>query len=67
MLEKRIIDLEVKFTHQDELVYELNKIVAQQQLIIEQLQKDLREIQLSNSKNDIQSTRTLKDDIPPHY
>lgn len=67
MEEARLINLEVKFTHQDELLNELNKIVAAQQIIIEKLQKDVRELQLMNAKSDVQGGRSLKDDIPPHY
>lgn len=67
MLEGRIINLEVKFTHQDEFLYELNKIVIAQQATIEKLEKDLQELQLMNSKSDVSTNRTLRDDIPPHY
>ena len=66
MLEEKIKDLEVKFSHQDFLLDQLNKIVANQQLAIEKLQKELLELKLSQSENSAQS-RTLADDVPPHY
>lgn len=67
MLEERIINLEVKFTHQDEFLYELNKIVIAQQATIEKLQKDLQELKLVNAESDVSPNRSLRDDIPPHY
>lgn len=68
MIEPRIIALEEKFAHQDYLVEQLNKIVTDQQLIIDQLKKDVMELKLSqNSAANQAGTRTLKDDVPPHY
>lgn len=66
-LDKRLIDLEIKFTHQEELLDELNKIVAKQQLYIEKLVEEVKLLRDSYSKSEIQGTRSLKDDIPPHY
>lgn len=67
MLEPRIIALEEKFSYQDHLVDQLNKIVTDQQLIIDQLKKDVMELKLSQTNGANQGTRTLKDDVPPHY
>lgn len=66
-LDKRLIDLEIKFTHQEELLNELNQIVAKQQLYIEKLVEEVKLLRESHSKSEIQGTRSLKDDIPPHY
>ncbi|HXH75496.1 MAG TPA: SlyX family protein [Bacteriovoracaceae bacterium] len=67
MLENRIIALEEKFSHQDYLLEQLNKTVTDQQLIIDQLKKDVLALQLSQNANANQGTRSLSDDIPPHY
>lgn len=67
MLENRIVALEEKFSHQDHLVDQLNKIVTAQQLIIDQLKKDVLDLKISQSSSGNQGTRTLKDDVPPHY
>jgi SlyX protein len=66
-LEAGLIALEEKFSHQDYLLDQLNNIVAKQQLIIDELRKDVLELKLSQTANTNSSTRTLKDDIPPHY
>lgn len=67
MLEERIKDLEIKFSHQDDLIDQLNKIVAAQGLVIEKLQNDILELRLSQGDNNTQAGRTLADDVPPHY
>jgi SlyX protein len=66
MIEERVKDLEVKFSHQDYLVDQLNRIVTNQQIIIEKLQKDILELKLSQSENGSQ-TISLQDEVPPHY
>lgn len=66
-LDKRLIDLEIKFTHQEELLNELNQIVAKQQLFIEKLTKEVITMSELLSKSEVQGTRSLKDDVPPHY
>jgi SlyX protein len=66
MTDKRIEDLEIKFSHQDFLLDQLNKIVANQQLAIEKLQQEIVELKLSQS-DDVSKGRTLEDDVPPHY
>ncbi len=66
MLGKSIAELEIKFSHQDYLLDQLNKIVANQQLAIEKLQLDIRDLKLSQSEG-ASGQRTLEDDVPPHY
>ena len=64
-LEERLIALEEKFSYQDQLVTELNKIVSDQQLTISQL---IREVKgLSEMSEGGASARSLNDDVPPHY
>lgn len=67
MLEERIKDLEIKFSHQDDLVDQLNKIIANQQLAIEKLQNDVLELKLGQNGGGETQGRTLADDVPPHY
>lgn len=67
MLEDRIIELEIKFAHQDQLVDELNKIITNQQMSIEKLSKDIENLKLSLEGNAGSTNRSLEDDVPPHY
>lgn len=67
MSEKRLIDLEVKFTHMEDLVEQLNQIVTSQQLILDKLQKDVTDLKVMNSGSVNQSERNLATEVPPHY
>jgi len=61
--EKRIIELEIKFTHQEELLGELNKVVTEQKFIIDKLVKNVNELKLTS----IQGQADLGSEKPPHY
>ena len=67
MLEDRITELEIKFSHQDQLVDELNKIISNQQISIDKLINEIQNIKISLEGSASQSNRTLEDDVPPHY
>ena len=63
-LEKRLIALEEKFSYQDEIVNELNKIVADQQGTISFLVKEIKGLsEMANSGSSANSA----DEKPPHY
>jgi SlyX protein len=70
MIEQRLNDLETKFMVQEELLDELNKIVARQQDIIEFL---VMESKSNNQVGSPQKDETgslleqLQEDKPPHY
>lgn len=66
-MEKRIIDLEMKFLFQEELIGQLNEIVTEQQFVIEHLKKEVAAIKSSTESTVSGSERSLKDDVPPHY
>lgn len=68
MNEERIINLEIRFAHQDEFLNQLNQIVVEQQKTIERLQKDIIDLKRNiNSESGVAPTRSLADDKPPHY
>ena len=62
-MEKRIINLEIKFTHQDDLINHLNKIVAGQQFTIDSLLKEIKELKLETTN----SSSHFQNEKPPHY
>jgi SlyX protein len=66
MLEEQVKNLEVKFSHQDLLLEQLNKIVANHQLTIEKMQQEIIELKLSQGEGS-STPRSLEDDVPPHY
>ncbi|QZA77264.1 SlyX family protein [Deefgea tanakiae] len=65
-MESRITELEIRLALQDDLLDDLNQIIARQQQQIDQLRKDLRYLQ-ERSGGQEQGGRSLLDEIPPHY
>lgn len=66
--EQRLIELEIRFSHQDHFLRELNDVVVGQQLKIEQLEKAIIDLKRSiNSEAGVKETRNLSDEKPPHY
>lgn len=62
-VERRVIELEIKLTHQDRLLEELNEVVIEQRATIDKLQKrtDALERALFALQDDPANER------PPHY
>jgi len=68
MNDERIINLEIKFSHQEDFLQQLNEIVTKQQYSIERLEKELLALRANiNSGNSVDNNRSLTDDKPPHY
>ena len=68
MSDERIINLEIKFAHQDDFLNQLNQIVVEQQLRIERLEKQVLDLKRDvNASGGVDGNRSLKDDKPPHY
>lgn len=65
-MESRITELEIRLALQDDLLDDLNQIIARQQQQIDQLRQDLRYLQ-ERSSGPEQTDRSLLDEIPPHY
>jgi SlyX protein len=66
--EHRIINLEIKYSHLEDFVYQLNEVVTLQQSKIERMEKEILDLKKNvNSENGVQGNRTLQDDKPPHY
>ncbi len=68
MNDERVTNLEIRFSHQDDFLSQLNEIVIEQQKAIQRLEKEMLDLKRSvNSEGGVQSGRTLLDDKPPHY
>ena len=65
-MEERLIELEVKFSHQDELLSELNILVSKQEVMIEGLALELKKYSEQGATKGL-TIDTLKDEVPPHY
>lgn len=52
----------MKFSHQDDFIMQLNKIVTEQQVRIERLEKEMLELRkIADPENEVLNDR------PPHY
>jgi SlyX protein len=68
MNDERLTNLEIKFSHQDMMLEQLNKIVTSQQTTIERMEKEILDLKRNiNQENGVQGSRSLADDRPPHY
>ena len=68
MTEKRLNDLEIRFSFQDDFILKLNEVVTRQGLIIERLEREILDLKrTANSDGSVASSRSLSDDKPPHY
>jgi len=69
--ENRLIDIELKLTHQEDLVDTLNKIVYEQQIKIDNLEKLLsalaRQLKETVSSVNAQGQGNADNERPPHY
>ena len=67
--EERLVDIELKLTHQEDTVDALNKIVYEQQKKIDELEKLLTALarQVKDAANSISEPRNIENERPPHY
>jgi SlyX protein len=66
MSEERITNLEIRYSHQDEFLAQLNQIVIDQQKTIERLEKEILDIKRTLNSFPGED-RLLKNERPPHY
>ncbi|WP_386688992.1 SlyX family protein [Lonepinella sp. MS14437] len=67
-IEKRIEELELKLTFQDNLLEELNQALVEQQFTMDKMQTQLR--YLANKLKDMQPSNLAtqaEETLPPHY
>jgi SlyX protein len=66
-IDKRLTDLEVKASFTEDLVDDLNRIVARQQQQIDALLRQVADLRQQGAAADPGATRSLRDELPPHY
>jgi SlyX protein len=68
MSEKKIVDLEEKIAHLQNMLDDLNMVVFRQGKLIDKLNLETKELKTKlQDFNDSQSNQTVNDDKPPHY
>lgn len=64
----RLVELEVRYTHQDKTLAEVSDVVYRQEQRIEQLERRLKALEKRLLElGEPGATRDAKDDVPPHY
>jgi len=65
-IEQRLTDLEIKASYSEDLLDDLNQIVARQQQQIELLLQSLAALRQQAPESQ-PTFRSLRDELPPHY
>ena len=67
-MKERITDIEIQLMHHENTIQQLNEVVTKQQLAIEELQADFRQITEHLRKLYPSDVRDLdEEEPPPHY
>lgn len=66
-LDQRLIELEIKASFADDLLEQLNAVVARQQQHIDRLQRELDDLRRLVGDGTPAAVRSLRDELPPHY
>jgi SlyX protein len=65
--EERLVELELRYTHLEALVEQLNGVIVEQQRDIAQLAHTIRELRASAPGESLREGGAPADDRPPHY
>ena len=65
-MEKRLTELEIRYTHQEGLLAELSTVLFEQQRTIARLEARLRELEARVTESG-DSMEPVPNDPPPHY
>ena len=64
---RRLTDLEIKASFTEDTLDRLNEVVVRQQRQLERLQRELADLLQQRQAADAPPTRSLRDELPPHY
>ncbi|MEP7298788.1 MAG: SlyX family protein [Burkholderiales bacterium] len=66
-VEQRLVDLEIKASFAEDLLDDLNQLIARQQAQIDALSRRLDQLQEQAAAGETGHFRSLLDELPPHY
>ena len=66
-IELRLTNLEIKATYTEDLVEQLDQIIARQQQQIDRLMRSMSDLQQPAPEDTPRAGRSLRDDLPPHF
>ena len=67
IIDQRLTNLEIKATYTEDLVEQLDKIIAQQQQQLSQLLREVTELRQAAPESMLNNPRTIRDELPPHF
>ena len=67
IIDQRLTNLEIKATYTEDLIEQLDKIIAQQQHQIAQLLREVTELRQSAPESVLNNLCTIRDDLPPYF
>jgi SlyX protein len=65
--DQRLTDLEIKASYAEDLLDDLNQIIARQQQHLDFLSQELALLRQQQTDPSTLGFRSLRDDLPPHY
>jgi SlyX protein len=65
--DQRLTELEIKASFADDLLDQLNAVVARQQQHIDRLQRELDDLRRLVGDGAPPAVRSLREELPPHY
>ena len=66
--ERRLTELEIKASFAEDLLEQLDKVIVRQQQQIDALLREVAEFKAAPVRDgDITTTRSLRDELPPHF
>jgi SlyX protein len=66
-MEKRLMELEIRYTHQESLLQELSAVLFEQQQTIAGLETRVRELEARITESGEEGAEPIPNDPPPHY
>ncbi len=66
-IDQRLTDLEIKASFTEDQLEQLDKVIVRQQQQIDLLLREIAELRQPVVDGSITTTRSLRDDLPPHF
>lgn len=66
-MEERIVELELRFMHQEKSIQELNEVVSRQELVIELLKREISDMKEQSLQMSPGRQGDAEQEKPPHY
>ena len=66
-IDQRLTDLEIKASFTEDLLEQLDTVIVRQQQQIDSLIREITALRQPDTDDSIGATRSLRDDLPPHF